>query len=208
MKQSTEKFYRKVELHRKIVARLNYNPYQDFISGLILSSLIKEDNWPLIPKREEVNVIGPWHYSGEPDGYNIVADSALKNFKGRADMIVSDLDGPIEKIIQNENAIKVIHAHGDNIDKMIEFVPLIKGIVLGTTQSIPFEPVKNIGGFTDGDRAIIMGKIMGAKIVKVYGFNWDDPVDEPREIKRRKMLIGKEIIEKLTNIKIVYVNEE
>lgn len=195
-------------MHRKIVARLNYNPYHDFISGLILSLLIEKDKWHLIPKREEVNVIGPWHYKGEPEGYNIVADSALTSFKGRPDMIVSDLDGPIEKIIENENAIKVIHAHGDNIDKIIEFVPIINGIILGTTQSIPFGPVKNIGGFTDGDRAIIMGKIMGAKIVKVYGFNWDDPVDQPREIKRRKMLIGKEIIEKLTNIKIVYVNQE
>ncbi len=186
---------------------LNYNPYHDFLSGLILSKLIREDKWYMLPFREEVNVIGPWRLNVTPDGYNIVADSALSKFKGRVDMIISDLDGPVNRIIENVNAIKVIHAHGDNIGKILEFVPILKGVLLGTTQSIPFGTVRNIGGFTDGDRAIIMGKIMGAKTINVYGFNWDDPVDEPRDIKKKKMSIGKKIVEEMTNIKIQYMNE-
>lgn len=189
------------------MTRLKYNPYLDFLSGILLSSLIMEDNWKSLPTITEANVIGPYHYGGEPQGYVIVADSALNYYTGHCDMIVSDLDGPVDRIIERKNAVKVIHAHGDNIDRIVKVVPELYGIVLGTTQSIPVRNIRNIGGFTDGDRAVIMATIMGARKVKLYGFNWDDPVDEPRDVKKIKMSIGREIIEKLTNIMIEYMKE-
>ncbi len=187
------------------MTNFRYNPYLDFLSGIILSNLLSYDFWSSLPKMDVVNVIGPYKLSQSPEGFNIVADSALNYYPGKADMIVSDLDGPLDKIIKYKDAIKVIHAHGDNIDKIIDVVPRLKGPILGTTQSIPVRNIRNIGGFTDGDRAIIMGKIMGAKEVRVYGFNWDIPVDEPKLLKKKKMIIGKEIVEKLTNIKITYM---
>jgi len=71
------------------------------------------------------------------------------------------------------------------------------GIVLGTTQSIPLQRVRNIGGFTDGDRSVIMGVLMGAKKIYIHGFDYARPVDGPREVKLKKMEFGKEIIDSI-----------
>ncbi len=154
-----------------------------------------------------MNVIGPFNPPHSISGFNIVADSALNFYEGDFDMVVTDLDGPLDKIILASDLKKwiVVHAHGDNIEKLEKFVPKLKGSVLGTTQSIPIGKVRNIGGFTDGDRAVIMGICMGAKSIRIYGFNFDQPLDEPKDLKLKKMSIGKEIIEKFTNIRIEYM---
>lgn len=172
-----------------------------------MDSLIKEDNWHRLPKLEEVNVIGPYNTPREVSGFNIVADSALKFYEGEFHMVVTDLDGPIDRIIDasRDGKIIVVHAHGDNIGKIIDIVPHLGGFLLGTTQSIPVRKIKNIGGFTDGDRSVIMGMCMGAKSVKIYGFDFDRPVDDPKDLKRKKMVIARSIIEKLRNIKIEYI---
>lgn len=153
-----------------------------------------------------MSVIGPSEPPSDPKGYVIVADSALNQYNGRYDMLVSDLDGPMERILEDRKSIKVIHAHGDNLDKLRSYVPNIRGIILGTTQSIPLKRVRNIGGFTDGDRSVIMGVILGAKKIFIYGFDFLNPMDEPKEIKKKKMLIGKEVIDKVKNAEIVYVH--
>ncbi len=183
---------------------MGFNPYRDFISGLILSSLIPEDKWSTLPQIKKANVVGPYHFNGIIEGFTIVADSALRTYTGRRDMIVTDLDGPMEIILGDKNAIKVVHAHGDNIQRIGDLVPRLKGTVLGTTQSIPHGTVRNIGGFTDGDRSIIMAKLMGAVEVEVFGFNFEDPVDEPVDRKLLKLEIAKEIIEELKNIRLTY----
>ncbi len=196
-----------MKLHRKIVATFNYNPYRDFLAGIELNDLIKSDLWDKLPRESVVSVIGPSNPSNDPEGYVIVADSALRYYSGRYDMIVSDLDGPIEKIIDSKDCIKVIHAHGDNIEKLRKYVPEMSGTVLGTTQSIPLQKVKNIGGFTDGDRSVIMGILMGAEKIYIYGFDYSKPVDEPANIKLKKMLFGKEIIENKKGPVIEYLTK-
>lgn len=196
-----------VELHRKIVASFRFNPYRDFLAGIELNDLLRSNLWGRLPSEKEVSVIGPSNPSNDPEGFVIVADSALKYYDGRCDMIVSDLDGPIEKIIEKEKSIKVIHAHGDNIDKLRQYVPLLKGIVLGTTQSIPLRNVRNIGGFTDGDRSIIMGTILGAKKIYIHGFDYSAPIDDPKDVKLKKLQFGKGLIDKIKNIELVYVHK-
>ncbi len=196
-----------MSLHRRIVATFSFNPYRDFLAGIELNDLISYNRWDTLPRAEVVSVIGPSHPAEDPEGYVIVADSALNYYGGRFDMIVSDLDGPIDRIIDNTGSIKVIHAHGDNIYKLRDTVPRLKGMVLGTTQSIPLKNVMNIGGFTDGDRSVIMGTLMGAKKIFIHGFNFSEPVDGPRELKIRKMQFGKWIIDNVKNAEIVYVRK-
>ncbi|MGC8562900.1 MAG: 6-hydroxymethylpterin diphosphokinase MptE-like protein [Thermoplasmata archaeon] len=192
-------------LHRRIVASFRFNPYRDFLAGIELSDLIERDAWDSLPKEDVVSVIGPSNPSENPNGYVIVADSALNHYSGRIDMIVSDLDGPIEKIIEQEDSVKVIHAHGDNIKKLRTVVPRIRGTVLGTTQSIPVRRVRNIGGFTDGDRSVIMATLLGAKRIFIHGFDYSNPVDEPRDMKVRKMQFAKGIIDNVKSAEVVYV---
>ncbi len=162
--------------------------------------------WSSLPRERIVSVIGPANPSNDPEGFVIVADSALRYYSGRYDMVVSDLDGPVEKIVGNEECIKVIHAHGDNIESLSRYIPDMRGIILGTTQSIPLKRVKNIGGFTDGDRSVIMGAILGAKKIYIHGFDFSRPVDEPANLKMKKMLFGKDIIESRNGPEIEYVN--
>ena len=47
------------------------------------------------------------------------------------DVIVTDLDGDVEKEIEanKKGAIMVVHAHGDNTDKILSFVPLLTNII-------------------------------------------------------------------------------
>jgi len=194
-----------VKLHRKIVASFRYNPYRDFLAGIELNDLIRENSWNKIPSEKVVSVIGPSDPSSSPDGYVIVADSALDHYTGRCDMIVTDLDGPMDKIMKEEDSIKVVHAHGDNIEKLREYVPKLRGLVLGTTQSIPFRNVRNIAGFTDGDRSVLMGTIIGAKKIFIHGFDYTSPMDEPKDEKLKKMLFGKDIIDNIKSAEVVYV---
>ena len=93
------------------------------------------------------------------------------------DIIVTDLDGKMDDIIEanDRGAILVIHAHGNNIDKIKEYVPKLKRI-LGTTQSVPLENVYNFGGFTDGDRCIFMAIELGARFILLAGMDFGDIV--------------------------------
>jgi len=85
------------------------------LAGIELNNLISEYLWRDLPRKEIVSVIGPADPAGEPKGYVVVADSALNYYDGSCDMIVTDLDGPVDKILIHTESIKVVHAHGDNI---------------------------------------------------------------------------------------------
>ncbi len=93
------------------------------------------------------------------------------------DIIVTDLDGKMEDIIEanNEGALLVVHAHGNNMDKIQKYVPKLKR-VLGTTQSVPLENVYNFGGFTDGDRCIFLAIELGARFILLAGMDFGDIV--------------------------------
>lgn len=118
-------------------------------------------------------------------------------------MIVTDLDGPANLILRG-NTLKVVHAHGDNIERIVNLVPRMEGSILGTTQSIPVGSVRNIGGFTDGDRSVIMAVLMGAERVKIYGFDFENPVDEPKDKKIMKMKVAKDILNNIRDVEISF----
>jgi uncharacterized Rossmann fold enzyme len=113
------------------------------------------------------------------------------------DIIVTDLDGicdakeTIFSMNQNDT-ILVIHAHGDNIERIQSFVPLCPGSIVCTTQSQPFSHVHNFGGFSDGDRAVFFAHALGAKEVTLCGFDLDDEEVEP--VKRKKLIWARRLL--------------
>jgi len=78
----------------------------------------------------------------------------------------------------------VVHAHGDNIEKMEKYVPLMQDMV-GSTQSVPLENVYNFGGFSDGDRCVFIAKQFDAASITLVGFDLAD--DNVTSIKKKKL---------------------
>jgi uncharacterized Rossmann fold enzyme len=115
------------------------------------------------------------------------------------DLIVTDLDGDIGMLQRAnlEGAIAVIHAHGDNIDKLRAHVHGFSGKIALTTQSEPFGLVRDYGGFTDGDRAVELARHFGAIDILLLGFDFENPRAKRGsnpEVKRRKLAWARRII--------------
>lgn len=124
-------------------------------------------------------------------------------------LIVSDLDGRIEHIIEAnaQRAYVAVHAHGDNIPALKTIVPQLHAArIIGTVQVPPAEGVFNCGGFTDGDRAVFLADSLGASTIILAGFDLGDRVgkysapkltkdQEASAWKREKLVIAKELLE-------------
>lgn len=137
----------------------------------------------------------------------IAADGAatvlLKNNKV-PDIIVTDLDGrhPNDAIKEIEatdkGAILLIHAHGDNLDKLEKYLPafsdkILKNKAIPTCQCHPLNYVYNFGGFTDGDRCVFVADAFGAKSMILIGFDFEDPDVSP--LKRKKLECADRLIQ-------------
>ena len=128
------------------------------------------------------------------EGVLIAADEAtsvLRARQRRPDLIVTDLDGTVEDQIaaNREGAIAVVHAHGDNVPAIERWAPRFEGRTMATTQSRPFDDVHDFGGFTDGDRGVLLAAHFGARSIRLVGFDFENPnaKDRPAEVKRRKL---------------------
>ncbi len=108
-------------------------------------------------------------------------------------VVVSDLDGPPQdlRLANTMCAIIVIHAHGDNVDKLTAYVPILNR-VLGTTQARPLSNVFNFGGFTDGDRAIFLAEARHARRISAIGFDFSDANVTPQ--KKKKLTWAKQLL--------------
>ncbi|NHN58471.1 MULTISPECIES: 6-hydroxymethylpterin diphosphokinase MptE-like protein [Halorussus] len=105
------------------------------------------------------------------------------------DCMVTDLDKNPEtaRELTREGTPVAAHAHGDNVPAVREWVPRFDADnVLATTQARPVGPVRNFGGFTDGDRAAFLADRLGADRLVFVGWDLDDPdVDETKAKKLR-----------------------
>ncbi len=145
------------------------------------------------------------------------ATSALLKHNIIPDIIVTDLDGKISDILyaNKKGAITIIHAHGDNIEKIKKYVKNFKGEIFGTTQIDPtnFKKLYNFGGFTDGDRAIFLADHFKSKKIFLIGFNFDKNIGEysfpdkkDKNMKLKKLKWCKffiEILSKDNNLNII-----
>ncbi len=109
------------------------------------------------------------------------------------DVIVTDLDGFLPDIIaaNERGSAVVVHAHGDNMASLKEYVPQLTK-VLGTTQSEPMEGVFNFGGFSDGDRCVFLARNFGASKIRIIGFDYDDPAVTP--VKKMKLKWARRLV--------------
>ncbi|MGV8127693.1 MAG: 6-hydroxymethylpterin diphosphokinase MptE-like protein [Methanothrix sp.] len=108
-------------------------------------------------------------------------------------IVVTDLDGPFPAILKANKlgSISAVHAHGDNLEALKRYVPLLENII-GTVQCRPQEGLFNFGGFTDGDRAVFLAKEMGAASIDLVGFDFDDQSVTPR--KKKKLAWARKLI--------------
>ncbi|WP_456472729.1 6-hydroxymethylpterin diphosphokinase MptE-like protein [Methanocaldococcus sp.] len=208
----------------KILKEFNFSYEDDVKAAKLLNSMIKRDDnilkkLSLLLNNKEAYIYGAGPSLLEHIKYYkhplIVADGACKAFLEHniiPDIIVSDLDGDIEALLKcnDRGSIVVVHAHGDNIDKIKKIVPKLKN-VLGTHQ-VPDLSLNNIlyvGGFTDGDRACFLAKYFGAKklilggmdfgeyITKYSRPNIKNLIEKGDEIKIKKLRWAKKLIEDL-----------
>jgi uncharacterized Rossmann fold enzyme len=199
-----------------ILKELNYSRKKDKESALILDSILKKtDTIEKIRKLIQGKTVfvvgsGPSLSIAIPKlkklkkSIKIAADSSLKPLIDNGiipDIIVTDLDGNEDTIkkISKTKSIFVIHAHGDNIEKLL-MVKKMKNCI-GTTQTNPFNKIQNFGGFTDGDRGVFLASYFGAKKIILFGMDFGNQIGKfsntkrsDREIKLKKLKIGKDLL--------------
>jgi uncharacterized Rossmann fold enzyme len=93
------------------------------------------------------------------------------------DLMVTDLDKTpaTARQLTREGVPVAVHAHGDNVPAVERWVPRFEGDhVLPTTQAEPRGPVRNYGGFTDGDRGAFLADAVGAAELRFPGWDFDD----------------------------------
>ena len=105
------------------------------------------------------------------------ATTALIEEKIAPDIVATDLDGKLDDILlaNIRGANIIVHAHGDNIDKIASITSFFNN-VLGTTQAQPIGNLYNFGGFTDGDRALFLAVALGASQITLAGMDFGDIV--------------------------------
>ncbi|MDS0222592.1 DUF115 domain-containing protein [Haloarcula sp. S1AR25-5A] len=104
------------------------------------------------------------------------------------DCMVTDLDKNADtgRDLTTDGTPVVVHAHGDNIPALETHGPAYDSeFVVPTTQAAPAPPVRNYGGFTDGDRAAFLADHFGADSLVFPGWDFDDP--SVTEEKARKL---------------------
>ena len=159
---------------------------------------------------------------------NLAADGAAVFLKEKlipVDAIFTDLDG-ITITEFNYPDFLIIHAHGDNLDKIKQFENEIINFhnVIGTTQ---VEPVSNIispGGFTDGDRILFFLRSLMKPYQKLFliGMDFKNIVgkysklniehnQEGSQVKKKKLTLAVELLEWVTpkiRNDIFFINSE
>lgn len=111
------------------------------------------------------------------------------------DCMTTDLDKTpaTAQALTLEGTPVAIHAHGDNIPALHTHLSgFDRRHVLATTQAAPVGPVRNFGGFTDGDRAAFLADHLGAAALVFPGWTVDDPTVGPQ--KRRKLVWAERLL--------------
>jgi uncharacterized Rossmann fold enzyme len=134
------------------------------------------------------------------------AVSALLKLGQKCSIIATDLDGNLDDIREatERGSITIVHAHGDNMNRVREIVPSL-GTVLGSTQVKPTNRAFLWGGFTDGDRACYIVTTYSPRRIILAGMDfgktvgkWSKPMHESHfpadERKRVKLDIAKNLI--------------
>ncbi len=207
----------------KILSDLHLDIKKDVLSSLILSNLIPDESLFLTCLKKlnnkKILIIGAGpsiedlliqkFISDHSDFFIISSDGSTElclQLNIIPDFVVTDLDGDIDSLLSaNKSGSKLlIHAHGNNIDKILKYAPRFKDF-FGTTQVFPLQNVYNFGGFTDGDRCVFIADEFHCAEVWLVGMDFNSSIgyfSKKRRtydlnLKRKKLFIGKNLIEML-----------
>lgn len=208
------------EIYQDICNELHINCARDKEASVFLSSFHPDSEklLHLLNHYENLDftVIGPHgdKFYSRNATITIVADSAIDRVQNAPHLIVTDLDGNLNKILEyfHSGSILCIHAHGDNINQMASFMPMVGSSFIGTSQVPEERSLINIEGFTDGDRAVIMADRLGAKTIRLDGFNFSEPVakknstDKNLKLKYAEMII-RGVVERRTGKACILIPE-
>lgn len=200
-------------VYEQILEDFGFNRIGDEKAALFLSHILTEENTASLSELKAVISEKPILVCGNApklrrdlseinisDFTVIAADGAaavLMDMGIVPEVICTDLDGNSEADIEKEilaceyGSIVLIHAHGDNIDKLEKYVPRFKRFI-ATTQARPFDKVYNFGGFSDGDRCFFVAREFGAKKIRLAGFDFEDSDVNP--IKKKKLKWAKKLM--------------
>lgn len=206
------------ELYPKILDDLGLDRYLDFESAALLNTeyLVLRRKIPDLSRyigRDSI-IIGP----AESDlakvkitdaDIVIVSGSAIATYNEERlpDFIVTDLDGDLTKLTQysRSGAICLVHAHGDNIEKIMHAFDLCPGPVVPTCQVESLGYTTNFGGFTDGDRSVFFAHFLGARKITIFGYDFNNPVVKAGadlDLKKRKMKWARVLISDLYQVRL------
>ncbi len=216
-------------LYQQILMDFGYDRIKDEHSAEALSKLLKnrdeidDSTLKKLLHSRSVYVFGAGpnlendvqvdNFQQEYNGVIIAADgatSALVKNDVIPDIIVTDLDGNIEDQIHanEQGALVIIHAHGDNLKYIKKWAPKFPNKILGTTQSKPFKNIRNYGGFTDGDRAVFMAAHFKAKKIFLVAFDFEEPGEysfkSDFKIKIKKLTWALGLIGMIVNPEVVF----
>lgn len=179
-----------LDWYQKILRDFRFPPERDVEAAEILSSFmsdkkcLREELESRLSRARCVVVAGAYDTVGDEarilaenldEGVAVVsADSAttlLLEADVIPDIVVTDLDGDLEDIFEcwRRGSTVVVHAHGDNIERLRQHLPRLTGRIEATCQCSPRGHIHNFGGFTDGDRAVFMAAALGARKIITIG---------------------------------------
>ena len=153
------------KLNKKIVKKYPISKIKKIIAGktvfIIGAGPSLSNSISSLKKYENITKIG---------GYGAV--EALIENDIRADILVTDLDGDIPSIkkIGKTKIPIVVHAHGNNFEKL-ELVSKFQNKI-GTTQTKKFGRLENFGGFTDGDRCVFLAEGFNPEKIILFGMDF------------------------------------
>ncbi|HID47783.1 MAG TPA: DUF115 domain-containing protein [Methanothermococcus okinawensis] len=217
-------------IYRKIVEDFKFDRERDLTGGLILKDLtgrlknnIPQERLKEIIEGKTVYVVGAGpsikrHIkilkTLKDRGVIISADGATKALLEEGilpDIVVSDLDGDMESIVESNRrgSIVVVHAHGDNIPKIKRYLGELNNIVGSYQVPCQIPGLINCGGFTDGDRCCFLAEHYRAKRIVLCGMDFGEyitkysrpnlrrEVERGDNIKIKKLRYARELIEYL-----------
>lgn len=180
-------------LQEEISEQFSFSKDRESVASNLVSN--SKSNISLIRKRiENKDLIlvgaGIQEDTDIPNSNVIVADGALRACSERniiPSIVITDLDGYIPEILlaSKQGSEIIVHAHGDNIARVFQYLPEINPSCITTTY--PSTSNQCWGGFTDGDRALMMSLSLNCKTVKMVGFDYSVVGDYSGDYSPRKL---------------------
>ena len=166
-------------LQRRIALEFGHEPRREAVAVRLLQRLAQPVGGltPRLADRRVV-VVGAGLRRDEPlpDGVLVAADGSARACRERGHeptVVVTDLDGYADDLrwAARAGAAVVVHGHGDNLAALGHWLPRLRAAAV--TAAAPAEGVTCWGGFTDGDRAVMLALAHGAREVRLAGFRFD-----------------------------------